>query len=172
MCGRSHGLLVPGCWDKAAAADSWTRASVVAGLTCGKHHGSTWETYSTLGWSTLAPMKWLCKKKMSLLQDEPVKTLPGHYTLQQCPAFVRMPSQLNSHAVTNSLLGLWRATRSPWFKKVTGFTFHIVLSSLGIDSISKITIAGPAGLPLTRISVSMNLNRWTEDICQCKNPLK
>lgn len=61
------------------------------------------------------------------------------------PACVRTPSQLSSQAVTNSLLGLWRANRSPLPKKVTEFTFHIVLSSLedSIDSISKITIAGP-----------------------------
>lgn len=88
------------------------------------------------------------------------------------PAFVRTPCQLSSQAVTNSLLGLWRATRSPLHKKVTGFTFHIVLSSLGIDSITKITIAGPKSLPLPHISVSMNRNRCIEDICQCKNPLK
>lgn len=112
--------------------------------------------------------------KMSLLQDEPVKlyqdTIPFSNVLL-LPNFVRTP-HLSSQAVTNSLLGLWRATRSPLYNKATEFTFHIVLSSLGTDSISKITIAGPEGLPLPHIYVSMNHNRWIENICHYKNPLK
>lgn len=62
-------------------------AFAVAGLTWEKHHVRSWEIYCTLGPSALAPMKWMCKQKLPFSRTSQKKTLPGHCTLQQCPAF-------------------------------------------------------------------------------------
>lgn len=182
MCGSSHGLLVPACRDKAAglqpAADSWdNRAPQVARLTSRGCQDNSWEIQSTPGGPILAPVRWMGKQKcplsrMSQYQPTLLQFPPKHYTLQQCPVSLCFCSWLSGQAVRNSLLGLWRATSSPLHKKVTGFTPpHCLTLSWHRLSLQE-DHSWPEGLPSRHTPVSVNQNRWVEDICQHKNPLK
>lgn len=115
-----------------------------------------------------AAMKWRCEQEWSLSRWGSIS--------QRCASF----HWGTRHAGNTCFLAIWSGSQKQLAWSLQSYQSPLwgtrkwpgIPISTVADSAPEMTIAGPEGLPLPCISISVNQKRWVEDSSQHKNPLK